>query len=67
MTWLVFTCALTAVGAGGVVIDVNQLRWQHRVARMVRALRSRESAAASAAAAALRNSEPRPSSGARHE
>ncbi len=30
--------ALTAFGAFGVVVNVNQLRWEHRVAREVRAL-----------------------------
>ncbi len=38
MTWLVLMGALTVCGAVGVVVNVNQLRWDHRVAREVRAL-----------------------------
>jgi hypothetical protein len=54
MTWLVLMSALTAFGALGVVVNVNQLRWDHRVAREVRALGLVEpSSAAPAAQVAL--------------
>jgi hypothetical protein len=46
MTWLVLMSGLTAFGAVGVVVNVNQLRWDHRVAREVRALGSAESSSA---------------------
>lgn len=38
MGWLAFMILLTVFGAVGVVAQVNQLRWQRRVAREMRAL-----------------------------
>lgn len=38
MAWLVLMAALTLFGAAGVVVNVNQLRLQRRVAREMRAL-----------------------------
>ncbi|MET0792281.1 MAG: DUF6544 family protein [Polyangiaceae bacterium] len=49
MAWLVFMAALTLFGAAGVLVNVNQLRLQRRVAREMRAL-----------VAVAPSSEPRP-------
>ena len=38
MGWLVLMSLLTLFGAAGVVVSVNQLRWQRRVAQEVRSL-----------------------------
>ncbi|MEP7053603.1 MAG: DUF6544 family protein [Pseudomonadota bacterium] len=38
MGWLVLMILLTVFGAAGVVVNVNQLRWQHRVAQEMRSL-----------------------------
>ncbi|HYP99106.1 MAG TPA: DUF6544 family protein [Polyangiaceae bacterium] len=38
MGWLVFMILLTMFGAAGVIANANQLRWQRRIAREMRAL-----------------------------
>jgi uncharacterized protein DUF6544 len=38
MAWLIFMILLTIFGVAGVVANLNQLRWQRRVAREMRAL-----------------------------